>query len=72
MQRRDVAQLIARCGLEEGSTMKRVAEKWNRRQRRTRMLVLRLDHARRIDRLIDYFGDRLVPVMLRACRPGKV
>jgi len=52
--------------------MKRLPEKWNRRQRRTRMLVLRLDHARRIDRLIDYFGDRLAPVMVPACRSRKV
>ena len=43
--------------------MKRRVETWGRRQR-TRMLVFRFDRSRRIDRLIDYFGERLVPVLV--------
>jgi hypothetical protein len=28
------------------------------------MLVLRLDRPRRIDRVIDYFGERFAPVLV--------
>lgn len=42
--------------------MKRLVGTW--RRRRTRMLVFRFDRPRRIDRLIDYFGERLVPTLV--------
>ncbi len=35
-----------------------------RRRRRTRVLLLRADRPRPIDRVINYFGERLVPVAI--------
>jgi hypothetical protein len=36
------------------------------------MLVFKIDRPRRIDRVIDYFGERLAPVMVpsQARRPS--
>src|ERR1700730_688811 len=44
--------------------MKRLVPMWGRRRRSTRMLVSRVDRPRVIDRVIDYFGERLAPVMV--------
>jgi hypothetical protein len=41
---------------------------WPRPRRGGLMLVFRADRPRRIDRVIDYFGDRLAPVMLSGPR----
>jgi len=52
--------------------MKRLVQIWNRRRRSARTLVLRFDRPRRIDELIDYFGERLAPALPRPVgpRPG--
>lgn len=50
-------------GAQEEDSMKALVGTW-RRRRRTRMLVFRFDRPRRIDRLIDYFGERLVTVLV--------
>jgi hypothetical protein len=44
--------------------MKRLMQTWVRRRGTTRMLVFRVDRSRRIDRVIDYFGERLEPIVL--------
>jgi hypothetical protein len=44
--------------------MKRLVHTWARRRRSTRMLVLRFDRSRRIDRMIDYFGERFTAVVV--------
>jgi hypothetical protein len=41
---------------------------WPWPRRGGRMLVFRVDRPRRIDRVIDYFGDRLAPVMVSGPR----
>jgi hypothetical protein len=41
---------------------------WPRPRRGGRTLVFSVDRPRRIDRVIDYFGDRLVPVMVSGPR----
>ena len=38
--------------------MKRMGRLWRRPRRARRMLVFTLDRPRRIDRVIDFFGDR--------------
>ena len=38
--------------------MKRLVRLWRRPRRARRMLVFTLDRPRRIDRVIDFFGDR--------------
>lgn len=47
--------------------MKRLVKTWGR-LRSTRMLALRFDRPRRIDRFIDYFGGRLTLVMVHPAR----
>jgi hypothetical protein len=37
--------------------------RWLRRNARTKVLVLKIDRPRAIDHVIDYFGERLAPVM---------
>jgi len=44
--------------------MSLLARMWPRPRRRGRMLVFSVDRPRRIDRVMDYFGDRLAPVMV--------
>ncbi len=48
--------------------MKRLAKTWARQRRSTRTLAFRVDRPRRIDWVIDYFGERLTlrPVLDRA------
>jgi hypothetical protein len=49
--------------------MKRSVDKWSWLRRGMRMLVLRLDRPRRMNRLIDYFGERLATAMAPDRRP---
>lgn len=46
--------------------MKRLIETWARRRRSARTLVFRVDRPRRIDRVISYFGEGLVPMAVSA------
>jgi hypothetical protein len=48
--------------------MKRLMKTWRRNGRTSRMLVLKVDRPRRIDRFIDYFGglvETQTPCMFR-------
>ena len=48
--------------------MKRLVETWIRRHRRARALVFRVDRPRGIDRVIDYFGEQVAPVLVSSAR----
>jgi hypothetical protein len=50
--------------IEEEAPMKRLVRMWTRRRRGTRMVVFKVDRPRRIDPMIDPFGERLLPVMV--------
>jgi len=50
--------------------MKRLVRLWRRPRRAHRMLVLTLDRPRRIDRVIDFFGDRRPAAVSRLSMTG--
>jgi hypothetical protein len=52
--------------------MNRLARIWARPRTGRRTLLFTVDRPRRIDRVIDYFGDRLAPALLFGARAHAV
>jgi len=52
--------------------MNRLVRRWTRPRAGQRTLLFTLDRPRSIDRVIDYFGDRLGPALVAGARANTV